>query len=1455
MLLKDNNPWLGLESYSIEDATRFYGRDSDVEVVSNTIYDNFITTIYGISGAGKTSLLNAGLTPELQAHGFLPIRIRLKHNAAVSYSKQIIDSIYNAIESVGGEVEYEIDLRIEDIPENEKLWFFLHTRKFWSDKNYPIKPVIFIDQFEEIFTQNEEMQVVSEFFNSVNAIQFDAPPACTKQLLDDCSEYQDLHDNNSRIVFIIREDFLARLEDYAYGIAALRRNRIGVKRMNGLQALEVIMRPVPGLISREGALRILSKVSGKDVNDSLYSLERLSIDTSILSLFCSELYQRACEEDSNAIYERIIEEFGNDIIYQFYKDNMSQISPKIVEYIEKHLLTSSGFRNSVAFEDIEINNVSREKIDSSFLFLAKKRILRIEDYEGVERVEFTHDVLCKVAKHHRDSRRESQQQKKDNRKSWVRCIDFIVLVFISGLILSYGSSPLWDLSLLKSLTPEWVSSVLIFSYLFLTKDSEDNKYWKLLGTFFIATVFLNPIALLTSSYACVIPILILSCTTVLAYYSFVAQYHKSGLLRRFLFVVLLLLAVHYSVQALLATLVLLSLLVLTPYKFSEDVNACVFCSAASFILILIMVLYDIDGLPFALYPLSVFFSKRKKTSKTISESFQSCLKCEVYDSYPIFKYILLSVFILYLLMMCGKYGASMEDMNVYYVPFVSALMFCVLYELLRVSYGRFKEITEKNREARLLMGALLSGGASMLMMLSQYVPFGIVLMIIILIFTYAFLRLGPLSLQGSEQDVKSRAWSSVIIMISLFLVPLSCIGYPVYRHCRYAKVPFKSFEIKELMLVRDAEGNYGVRDRYDMIVPVSYLKDIEMTASATGYIPLYRHWTKLRYIVNKPTSALSEFLYRQREITYYGSRPDENSTPVPNIVFTMKKPVTGESVTWDCGKHLNERNICTSIIVESAGTILDNDRYNEAYADECAGILESAGKNASDYAKRHLFNCFKRYLSSDYEIYDLDDVRENLLKFTPDNIEAAVAGSGRLLKYIDDVEYVNFILDTLYSRCFKEDWPSYEKWEYYSKVADYYLSADIWDKALEYADIAISQDTTLKYAYKYKILADVFAEKYEEAGELLDLYGDGMHYQGTIYNDITYVEERIIYRQSDSTSVLLRYDNLRNAVANSLKCYESAGLIGDPESPDYKSFKKMLYVDPTVGTYDSAEDKGSYYLCRKYYDYDGPGGEFRDRWTWNDVLDYQFYMSEDGTVSPPFKRYAEGVDEDIMVIIEEDSHIRRYIDRTGDGFSVIEGEFDHAWRFSDGLAAVVVDDKIGFIDRNGDYVIEPSFDYWHIPPGDDEEGRYISRSYNLPSSKIVDLVFQNGLCPMWQGTGLSGLINKKGEWFIEPQYDNIIFDSDLGLWILKKNVNGKNLWGAIDKNGRMVMDVEYDQVLYSPDVGPMWGKDGVYSIINDDKIEILVLIEENGPDRLFRNQDGELIVYPDIFNYVDSALI
>ena len=90
MLELKNNPWLGLASYQVEDSALFFGREHEVASLDGTIRQNYSTIIYGKSGMGKTSLINAGLIPMLNGDGFLPLSLKLEHNAAESYGSQII---------------------------------------------------------------------------------------------------------------------------------------------------------------------------------------------------------------------------------------------------------------------------------------------------------------------------------------------------------------------------------------------------------------------------------------------------------------------------------------------------------------------------------------------------------------------------------------------------------------------------------------------------------------------------------------------------------------------------------------------------------------------------------------------------------------------------------------------------------------------------------------------------------------------------------------------------------------------------------------------------------------------------------------------------------------------------------------------------------------------------------------------------------------------------------------------------------------------------------------------------------------------------------------------------------------------------------------------------------------------------------------------------------------------
>ena len=75
------NPWLGLESY--KEGEILYGRDDDIRDLSQCVLNDRDTLLYGKSGIGKSSILNAGILPAARRDGFLPILVRLSHKANI----------------------------------------------------------------------------------------------------------------------------------------------------------------------------------------------------------------------------------------------------------------------------------------------------------------------------------------------------------------------------------------------------------------------------------------------------------------------------------------------------------------------------------------------------------------------------------------------------------------------------------------------------------------------------------------------------------------------------------------------------------------------------------------------------------------------------------------------------------------------------------------------------------------------------------------------------------------------------------------------------------------------------------------------------------------------------------------------------------------------------------------------------------------------------------------------------------------------------------------------------------------------------------------------------------------------------------------------------------------------------------------------------------------------------
>ena len=88
------NPYLGPFSFKEEDQVKFYGRKKEVEEIIELLRNAQLTMIFGESGTGKSSLINAKLIPELKKQYFHPIYLRVNFESdspdPLTYTKQTI---------------------------------------------------------------------------------------------------------------------------------------------------------------------------------------------------------------------------------------------------------------------------------------------------------------------------------------------------------------------------------------------------------------------------------------------------------------------------------------------------------------------------------------------------------------------------------------------------------------------------------------------------------------------------------------------------------------------------------------------------------------------------------------------------------------------------------------------------------------------------------------------------------------------------------------------------------------------------------------------------------------------------------------------------------------------------------------------------------------------------------------------------------------------------------------------------------------------------------------------------------------------------------------------------------------------------------------------------------------------------------------------------------------------
>lgn len=418
---KDNtmqNPWKLLSPYTEEDVEslryEFVGRKDEATELISLIDNNLCVTLYGKSGIGKTSLLQAGVFPVLRHMGYCPVICRFMKEKA---DKQASNEKVNATQIIIDEISKhcEVKLRSSDNPDEqirkvETLSDFFRLNRFFKDGR-PVTPVVVLDQFEEYISSNYEEG--RELLREINNLVSDLSSSVWQ------ADY--------RFVISIREDYLYLLEDAIDNddFVALKANRFRLRSLKP-ESVEEIFNCGVGIHNEELRKRII-EISSKNGR----------VQTYLLSLLCGMLY-----ENNNGQPDKegnIGKDWGKRIIGEYYDICCKEISIGARNYIENYL-QENGERQSVKLAKVR-KHIKKHDFDR---LTGKEpgrkgndvRLLNVIRIGDEEYVEFLHDRLAEAVVLQRKSRR------KQSLKVLVPILIFLASVISFGLYIIDYNSPI-----------------------------------------------------------------------------------------------------------------------------------------------------------------------------------------------------------------------------------------------------------------------------------------------------------------------------------------------------------------------------------------------------------------------------------------------------------------------------------------------------------------------------------------------------------------------------------------------------------------------------------------------------------------------------------------------------------------------------------------------------------------------------------------------------------------------------------------------------------------------------------------------------------------------------------------------------------------------------------------------------------------------------------------------------
>lgn len=346
-------PFKFLGYFDQTESETFHGRKRECADLAALIASERTVVLYGRSGVGKTSLLLAGVFPELLRRGFFPLTARL-----------LKDPVRDLREAIARAAAVSPDGSLQEVLDRA------------AAAKGPL--VVVLDQLEELFVRFPRLEdrapVLTEISNAV------ATPEV-----------------RARFVFSLRQDYVAELEDLEGALSDLLNRRYRLRGLTSASAREAISQPL-----YRGEIEFSQKL----LNRLVEMLKDDAFDPPVLQIVCTELWRRATQNhpDRAELDEKDLDDVKDrDTIFQRYfrraVESAKDMDPFTVRGILSGLLTPLGTKKATTVEhlaDEERFRASREEVTRLLAHLVRENVVREETRGGELWYELIHERLVDV---------------------------------------------------------------------------------------------------------------------------------------------------------------------------------------------------------------------------------------------------------------------------------------------------------------------------------------------------------------------------------------------------------------------------------------------------------------------------------------------------------------------------------------------------------------------------------------------------------------------------------------------------------------------------------------------------------------------------------------------------------------------------------------------------------------------------------------------------------------------------------------------------------------------------------------------------------------------------------------------------------------------------------------------------------------------------------------------------